>query len=247
MVLRTRITMAAMLYCLFAASAIANPIGFETSEGYVADANLYGQPPTNPAWLGDDTSDIKVDGVPATNQYAYVRTDVGTAGPKYVHHRFVPVVGTFVAEFSIGMTNVSDSITRQSRIALGAAADGQWGPYFGINADGTSRSLAHFDGDSWTNIYTGLTNDWNLVRVVGDCVSQTFDVYVNDMQTPAITGLSFRDDTTELSYVMLSNDGSSNVSGSGNYHCYDNLSLLVPEPTAIIFLLVGVGALRRRG
>jgi acetamidase/formamidase len=72
--------------------------------------------------------------------------------------------------------------------ASGSGGSGPW-----LSFGGIPGNLSYFDGSSFNNITTVNANQWYHVKIIASVPSHTFDIYVDDMTTPVITGANFRD------------------------------------------------------
>lgn len=114
--------------------------------------------------------------------------------------------------FSHNHTPITDQVTyeaflrsstnQRETLVMYAGGSGGSGPW--ISFGGIAGYLAYYDG-SWHNITTVNANQWYHVKIVASVSSHTFDIYVDDMNTPLITGANFRDGSsvTTLDYLSF--------------------------------------------
>ena len=257
-----------------AVPALATPIGFSAAEGY-APGDLDGQPNTGQDWSCTTNNTYNIfNVVHGTNAHAdYLSINLSAehgvmpnmATVDYATMQTETITGEFTASFSIYFSLYADDLTDETVIALGQSADSDWGVYLGMNKT-SGNSMAYHNGTEWVEISTGLSQGiWFDVEIVGDVDTGLFSILIYDEELRSavdplagliadVSSLEFRDDPTELNYVMLSNEGSSQDTGA-YHHLYDDLGVemtgaTVPEPGTILMLIAGAagmtGVIRRK-
>jgi hypothetical protein len=159
------------------------------------DSYTPSQPPGD-GWITDNSGAniIIVDEVnhsPGNSVYVK-RTSSG--GNFYHTHTSITDQVTYEA-FLRSSTNQRETLVM---LAGGTGGSGPW-----VSFGGIVGYLAYYDG-SWHNITTVNSNQWYHVKIVAFVSSHTFDIYVDDMNTPLITGANFRDGSSVTSLDYLS-------------------------------------------
>lgn len=134
-------------------------------------------------------------------------------------------------------TSITDQVTyeaflrsstnQRETLVMLAGGNGGSGPW--ISFGGISGYLAYYDG-SWHNITTVNTHQWYHVKIVASVSSHTFDIYVDDMNTPLITGANFRDGSsvTTLDYLSFNVFNAFNPPTTEDYAFVDDVLVSAP-------------------
>ena len=153
------------------------------------DSYATGSPPGD-GWIENQVGgDVLVDSTGFSGKSVRIQRTDFTGGGISVYfghyHREVNNQVTYEVYFR------SSTVTSETLVMYGwRSSNSKTGPW--VSVGGISGQLANYDG-SWHSITPISANTWYHVKIVAYISSNTFDVYVDDMNTPIITGCHFRD------------------------------------------------------
>lgn len=116
------------------------------------------------------------------------------------------------------------------------------GPWISLGGPGGPSlpvsHLAYWDGSNWASVMPISNDTWYHIKINVHVPSKTYDIYVNNMITPIVTGANFVDTTvTDLSYIGFFAFGAGsnpNPSDPGVDYAYvDNVIVLSQDITAV--------------
>jgi len=102
----------------------------------------------------------------------------------------------------------SDDVTSGETITI--SPQGSSGPW--VTMAWHSGKLSYFDG-RWYDIQDISADTWYKIKIVADVPTNTFDIYVDDMNIPVLTGCDFRDACTQLDGLTIQHWGKNDVAG----------------------------------
>jgi hypothetical protein len=155
-------------------------------------------PPPGDDWNTDNSGAIIVidnETYNSSHNAVYVRRS-STSGGSFSHNH-TPITDQVTYEAFL-----RSSTNQRETLVMYASGSGGFGPW--ISFGGIAGYLAYYDG-SWHNITTVNANQWYHVKIVASVSLHAFDIYVDDMNTPLITGANFRDGSsvTTLDYLSF--------------------------------------------
>ncbi len=238
-----------------AATAFLVDVGFDSAEGYSADASgdLQGQPSAGNQWGGDVTEKIRVTSsvFQAGDQSVWIIPDLVTGKVRnYLDVGTLPNRFTLKFYWRPSGTTSGDAVVYLSQ--FGSDITTAVGPWIQFVASGTVYQIKYVENGTVKNIKLGMdpivyAGNWWEVEIVGDLTSHTFDFYLDG--TLEKSGLGFRntfpaDLATSLSHIGLQ---ASNTGASDHY--FDEISVVattadVPSGSrwgraALLILLMG--------
>jgi hypothetical protein len=212
------------------------------------DSYTTGQLPGD-GWITDNSGAIIVidnETYHSLSHSAYVRR---SSSGGYFYHTHTSITDQVTYEAYLRST-----VNQRETLVMLAGGNGGSGPW--VSFGGIAGYLAYYDG-SWHNITTVNSNQWYHVKIVAFVSSHTFDIYVDDMNTPLITGANFRDGSsvTSLEYLSFNVFNSFNPPTTSDSAFVDDVLVTTPTTTSssiptmskwgiIIFIvLAGLGAI----
>ena len=222
------------------------------------DSYTAGNIPPSPWIVYENTGSVRVSNAAAFSSPSSVAVTAGDADTNpYLERDHLHIANQGTYEAYLRTNDVTDETLVMNGSGSGNGSGiGPWISLGGPNGFGIPPGhLAAWDGSAWTDVMAISNNTWYHIKLVIDVPSKTYDIYVDDMVTPVVTGVNFHDSTvTSLSiiaFVVFGSASNPNPSNPGvDYAFVDNVVVLsatsVPTMTQwgmIIFMaLAGIGA-----
>jgi|WetSurMetagenome_2_1015567.scaffolds.fasta_scaffold145075_2 hypothetical protein len=230
-----RILLAAVIvFMCFSTQGFAATLIDDNFDSYTA-----GLIPPAPWSVNEYDGSVKVNNSIYSSSPNSVAVTVGEAcnGNPYFMQVNSGITGTGTYEAYLRSNNVSHETLVMASTGTGSGDHlGYWislgGPAsFGIPAG----HLAYYDGTLWHDIMAISNDTWYHVKIEVNVPSAIYDIYVDDMVTPIVTGASFRDttltDLITMGFVAYC-EGNPNPPTPGVDYAYvDNV--IVSDPTAV--------------
>jgi hypothetical protein len=84
-----------------------------------------------------------------------------------------------------------------------SAREGGWPPGPWIAFGYRSGWISYYDGSSWHDIVPASNNQWYQVKLEVDVFTQSYDIYIDDMVTPKVTGAEFWFNVSSLESIRF--------------------------------------------
>jgi hypothetical protein len=191
------------------------------------DSYTAGNVPPSPWLVNEDTGSIRVSNAAAFSSPSSVAVTAGGASNiPYFGRAHANIANRGTYEAYLRTNDVTDETLVMNAVGNGSGSDvGPWLSLGGPNGFGIPQGhLAAWDGSAWTDVIAISNNTWYHIKLIVDVPSKTYDIYVDDMVTPVVTGVNFHDSTITLldgiSFAVYGSAFNPNPSNPGADYAY---------------------------
>lgn len=158
------------------------------------DGGTTGQAPAGWAVTGSGGT-VTVEEVPGAADKSMDVNDTSTTATVQAEKTFTAQTGTVTVEFEAKAGAIDQTVK------LGYLYGGTTNAvsvYFR-----NSGHIYYYDGNTYSSAQTFAANTWYTFKIVADVAADTYDLYIDDMNTPVVTGASFRNAVSSIDKIQF--------------------------------------------
>lgn len=206
--------------------ALSETLFSDTFDSYTTDS------PPGDGWGRDESGgDVRIDDTiyygASGKSVRIQRTDFNGSPYLYLYHEHFPMMGDVTYEAYLRTsTTLRETLTMFGYNPVQDVS----GPWLSMGFN--PCYLSYYDG-AWHDIMAISEDTWYHIKMVVHVGTNTFDVYVDDMITPKMTGGGFWGATNYLGSLAFEVYNYSNPPQPGDRAYIDNVTISGPVPTGI--------------